>query len=86
MKTTNKTEHTPTPVDIQMENIAVLDLLTREGYSGRLIDRIETAVNSHEALLEMAKGYLDFLKDRIGAIEESEIEEAKRIIAQAEGK
>lgn len=44
-----------TPSDITMENLAVLDLLEREGYSESIVDRIERAVNAHEEMLRSLK-------------------------------
>ena len=53
MPTPQSPTHTPT--DTAMENIAVLDCLTREGFGENTIDRVERAVNAYEPMLEALK-------------------------------
>lgn len=41
--------------DTAMENIAVLDGMTRAGWSGQVIDRVENTLNTHGAMLTALK-------------------------------
>lgn len=81
-KTYQEAQHTPTPSDIAMENLAVLDELTRQGYSESVVDRIENTLNSHEELITALECMVNGYEPYSGC----NIERAKQVLKKAKGK
>lgn len=90
MKTKTQTH---TPLDTVMENVAILDLLTREGWSESVIDRVARALNAYPEMLT-ALIRVDNHASGEGECEHASPDDcneviksiAKQAIARAEGK